>query len=161
MPYLTGVVMPIQSFQQYLHSYHFMFPSCYLWQVCLCSYYYYESGWLYLFQVYQLLQVQTGAIPAAAGLTNLVNTIQDGENKIWPIGWSATVVAGLDTVHLDWMDFYFCFLTVHQLGTGGGGVYMWAYMLDPFVIGCQSLWVNNQGKRLPTFPLTQSPTTYI
>ena len=121
--------MYIQPFHQYLHSYNYMFPSCYLWQVCLCSYHLYGSVWLSLYQVYSYFQVQPGAIPAATSLVQLGNVRWDGDDMILHIGWSAAVAAGLDTVHPNWMDLSYQHLTSQQIGAEVGGL----YMLDTFV----------------------------
>ena len=49
--FFTGLAMFIYSFHQYLHIYHYIFPLCYLWQVCIFSYHRYGILWLSLFQV--------------------------------------------------------------------------------------------------------------
>ena len=119
MDYFTGVDMAIQSFHQYLHFYHYIFPSCYLLQVYMCSNHPYGSVWLSLFQFNEYLKLQPGAITAASGLFQLRNLRQDGDSTLFRIGWFAAVCAGLDTVHPNWMDIYFHCLTVHQFGAGG------------------------------------------
>ena len=118
-----------------------MFTLCYLWQVYLCSYHLYGSVSLPLFQVYSYLQVQPGEFLAVVGRIHLGNLWWDGDDALCLIGWSTYVVTGLATVHPDWMSISFHHLTIQQIGAGGGGAYMQAHVIKPFVIGCPSLWV--------------------
>ena len=91
-----------------------MLPLRYLLQVCLCSYHRYVSMQLSLFQVYSSLQIQPRLIPSVARLLHLGNVQRDGNGALCPIGWSANIAAGLDTVHPNWMDLSFHHLPVQK-----------------------------------------------
>ena len=75
--------------------------------------------------------------PPTTSLSQLGNVWWDGDDALWPIGWSDSVTADINTTHPDWMDISFHLLTEKYLGAGGGGV----YVLDPFVIGSTNVWV--------------------
>ena len=133
-------------------SYHYMFPSCYLWQVCLCSYHRYVSVWLFYFKFIHLYKSNLD-LPAATGLVHLRNVFQVGDVTLLPIVWSAAVATGLNTIQPDWADISFYRLTVQQLGTGGGG----SYMLENFGICWPSFWVVKRRPMLRIFFATTRP----
>ena len=105
----------------------------------MCSYHHYGSVWLSLPQAYSSLQFQHVSIPAAAGRVHLLNVWWDGYNVFCPIGWSSGFSAGLNTIHPDWITLYFLWFTVQQIVDEW--VYVWAYVLNPFVINFLSFWL--------------------
>ena len=103
---LTGVYMNIHYFRQYLHSYHYMFL-CVIYDKSVCVHTTDMAILVIFIQVYSSLQVQPGAIPTVSGLLRLVNLQRYGDDALFAVVWSASIAAGLNTFHPNWMAIFF------------------------------------------------------
>ena len=135
MDYLPGIDMPIHSFFQCLHSNCYMFPSCYLWQVCttsleVCGYFYEKF--------IQLLKSNLDK----SMLSPALSTLETQDNmSMTRFALLADLSLSLQASTLSTPTGYI-FISIasneQQLGTSVGGSYVWAYVIDHSIIGWPS-----------------------